>query len=166
MFEILRNLFNKNKKENSVISDDIKDKNEKSTEDKIKKNISLLSDSNDFMIVFGNGKIISSENQDDTNNMCDFLSLCKQTIIYIKKEMINRLTQKVYEERLEEFDTDLFLSYKEIDYQMARADMLQAELDYYKAINDPNGKYKSPQLQHMWEHLCQLKEKMKIFDSE
>src|SRR5574344_706800 len=110
MFEILRNLFNKNKKENSVISDDIKDKNEKSTEDKIKKNISLLSDSNDFMIVFGNGKIISSENQDDTNNMCDFLSLCKQTIIYIKKEMINRLTQKVYEERLEEFDTDLFLS--------------------------------------------------------
>ena len=82
----------------------------------------------------------------------------------IRESLINKLGEE-YEMRLEEFDPDIATAFKEADYQIARADVAEAELQYYRAINDPNGP-KSIQLQHMWERVIDLKKRLQAFEQQ
>lgn len=82
----------------------------------------------------------------------------------IRESLINKLGQE-YEMRLEEFDPDIATAFKEADYQIARADAAEAELQYYRAINDPNG-LKSLQLQHMWERVIEMKKRLQAFEQQ
>ena len=61
-----------------------------------------------------------------------------------------------YESKLDTFDPMLFEAYKEAELQQMRADCAEAELEYYKACNDPNG-FHGPQLRQMHERLLELK---------
>ena len=57
------------------------------------------------------------------------------------------------------------MAYKEADYQITRADYLDAELQYYKAANNPNGPLGN-MLKVMWDRRCELKERLDAFEAE
>ena len=63
-----------------------------------------------------------------------------QAIIFndIKENLINKLGNETYGQKLEFYDKDLFDAYKEADYQMLKADYFETAYEYYKTINDPN----------------------------
>lgn len=54
-----------------------------------------------------------------------------------RQSLINNVGQQKYGEKLESYEPDLFNAYKEADYQIAKSEYLQAELDYYKLVNNP-----------------------------
>ena len=58
---------------------------------------------------------------------------------------------------------DLANAFKEVDYQIARADSLEAELNYYKAINDPNG-MNSNQALFLWNQVLETKRALERFE--
>lgn len=78
------------------------------------------------------------------------------TMTAIRRAIINRVGSDFYEAKLDTFDPMLFEAYKEAEVYQMRADCAEAELEYYKACNDPNG-FHGPQLREMHERLLQLK---------
>ena len=75
----------------------------------------------------------------------------------------NFITPEEYEKELEHYDQDLANAFKEVDYQIARADSLEAELNYYKAINDPNG-MNSNQALFLWNQVLETKRALERFE--
>ena len=92
----------------------------------------------------------------------DFASDCVYTI---KSQIINKIGQETYERQLERFDYDMAMAFKEADYQMARADYAEAELQYFRAVNDPYGA-KAPQLKKMWDNVNRTKSRLEAFEEE
>lgn len=54
-----------------------------------------------------------------------------------RKSLIDSVGEETYGEKLESYEPDLFNAYKEADYQIAKSEYLEAELDYYKMVNNP-----------------------------
>ena len=81
----------------------------------------------------------------------------------IKDDIVRRVTPEEYEKELEHYDQDLANAFKEVDYQIARADSLEAELNYYKAINDPNG-MNSNQALFLWNQVLETKRALERFE--
>ena len=81
----------------------------------------------------------------------------------IKNDIVRRVTPEEYEKELEHYDQDLANAFKEVDYQIARADSLEAELNYYKAINNPNG-MDSNQALFLWNQVLETKRALERFD--
>ena len=83
----------------------------------------------------------------------------------LRDQLIRTLGNEGYGENLNVIEPDLAMAYKEADYQIARADYLDAELQYYKAANNPNGP-QGNMLKVMWDHRCELKERLDVFEAE
>ena len=75
---------------------------------------------------------------------------------------INNATEEKYGESLEQYEPDLFNAYKEADYQIAKSEYLQAELDYYKLVNNPTSGDANV-LYANYRRLQQLKDKYENF---
>lgn len=105
---------------------------------KIKRYVLLTEDYN------GEFEYLSSDKEFDV----DFRNTCKDII---REDIFNRIGQEAYSNRLDVFEPDLFQSFKELDYQTARADYFEAMYEYTRAINDINSAYtKSESLQRLW----------------
>lgn len=76
--------------------------------------------------------------------------------------LINNVTEEKYGESLEQYEPDLFNAYKEADYQIAKSEYLQAELDYYKLVNNPTSGDANV-LYANYRRLQQLKDKYENF---
>ena len=76
--------------------------------------------------------------------------------------LINNVTEEKYGESLEQYEPDLFNAYKEADYQIAKSEYLQAELDYYKLVNNPTSGDANV-LYTNYRRLQQLKDKYENF---
>lgn len=76
--------------------------------------------------------------------------------------LINTVTEEKYGESLEQYEPDLFNAYKEADYQIAKSEYLQAELDYYKLVNNPTSGDANV-LYTNYRRLQQLKDKYENF---
>jgi hypothetical protein len=71
--------------------------------------------------------------------------------------------QDFYEAKLNTFDPDLAEALTEADHQFMRAETALAELEYYKACNDPNG-FHGPQLKEMHDRLNAYKQQLEDFE--
>lgn len=71
-----------------------------------------------------------------TNNKIDVYS---NAITSLNEQIVNDLGQTVVQDNLEVLNNEMFNIYKEIDYQLCRADYLEAELLYNKEVNNPLG---------------------------
>lgn len=80
----------------------------------------------------------------------------------LSEYVISNMTPELYGAKLEQYDPDLFNAYKESDYQITRADYLEAQLNYVNAINNPNGE-DGNKLFAMYKQLTQLKQKFENF---
>lgn len=107
----------------------------------------------------GSLHIEKSESLNDEN--------CIQPLIASKEELKNELLRiignEAYGMNLEKIDYDLAMAYKEADYQIARVNKVQAELDYYRAANDLSGEYSGPRLFAMWNHYLDMKKQLDSF---
>ena len=83
----------------------------------------------------------------------------------LREQIIHTLGNEKYSQNLSTIEPDLALAYKEADFQITRAEYLDAELQYYKAANNPNGPLAN-MLKKMWDRRCKLKEQLEIFESE
>ena len=83
----------------------------------------------------------------------------------LRDQLIRTLGNEGYGERLNVIEPDLAMAYKEADYQIARSDFLDAELQYYKAANNPSGP-SANMLKTMWDHRCEMKERLEAFETE
>lgn len=83
----------------------------------------------------------------------------------LRDQLIQTLGNEGYGARLDEIEPDLSMAYKEADYQIVRADYLDAELQYYKAANNPAGP-SANMLKTMWDRRCELKERLDAFEVE
>lgn len=92
----------------------------------------------------------------DINEHAGMQTLVK-TMDAIRQTIIHIVGYDFYESKLDTFDPMLFEAYKEAELQQMRADCAEAELEYYKACNDPNG-FHGPQLRQMHERLLELKQ--------
>lgn len=54
-----------------------------------------------------------------------------------RKSLIDNVGEQTYGEKLKIYEPDLFNAYKEADYQIAKSEYLDAELNYYKMVNNP-----------------------------
>lgn len=98
--------------------------------------IKLLKSSKDFIIYS-----ISSDNNINPIYSSDNIDNDTQALIFndIKENLINKLGNEKYGEKLELYDKDLFNAYKEADYQMLKADYFESAYEYYTQVNDPIG---------------------------
>lgn len=131
-------------------------KNEKKKDD-----FNALSSATDYVVVTKNEEdknlrlsVLNEENDDFTND-------AKQQI---RQWLIEKLGAD-YDKNLEKYEPDTANAFKEADYQIARADAVDAELQYYKAINDPNG-LKGMQLQHLWERVIEMKKRLDFYNNQ
>lgn len=111
--------------------------------------------------------ILYTKNKDNTinkfnsNNIdIDFLNIANNDI---KNDFISKVGEQNYGQELEKYDNDLFNAYKEADYQLARADYLEAELTYYKTVNDPMSG-DANKLYMLYNRVVKLKEKLDSFN--
>ena len=86
----------------------------------------------------------------------DFSANCKEVI---RDDLVRRLGDN-YDRELERFEPYTAMAFKEADYQMLRADVLDAKLKYFSAINDAYGMSANATL-GLWNHYNELKEKLK-----
>ena len=93
-------------------------------------------------------------------NCIEPLIASKETL---KNEIIRLIGNDAYGSNLEQIDYELAMAYKEADYQIARADMIQAELDYYKATNNLNIEFSGPRLYALWNHYLDMKKRYEAF---
>lgn len=86
--------------------------------------------------------IISSISEDNNINhiYSDNLNNDEQAHIFngIKENLISKLGNENYGLKLEQYDNDLFNTYKEIEYLTIKSDYYQSLYEYNKALNDPN----------------------------
>ena len=97
--------------------------------------IKQLKKCKDFIIYYSNKddniqSIYSSDNIDSDVQAMIFSD--------IKENLISKLGNEKYGEKLELYDKDLFDAYKEADFQMVKADYFETAYNYYKIVNDPN----------------------------
>ncbi len=97
--------------------------------------IKQLKNCKDFIIYYSNKddniqSIYSSDNIDSDVQAMIFSD--------IKENLISKLGNEKYGEKLELYDKDLFDAYKEADFQMVKADYFETAYNYYKIVNDPN----------------------------
>ena len=97
--------------------------------------IKQLKNCKDFIIYYSNKddniqSIYSSDNIDSDIQAMIFSD--------IKENLISKLGNEKYGEKLELYDKDLFDAYKEADFQMVKADYFETAYNYYKIVNDPN----------------------------
>jgi hypothetical protein len=124
-----------------------------------------LSDMEKCIILFSNNKedkehITFYTNDDELD--IEYTRNCKELI---RDTLNNILTPQIYDRDLEYYEPYTALAFKEAEYQVMRADMLEAELAYYKAINDPNGPAAS-QTYALYERYMNLKERLEKFEKE
>ncbi len=93
-------------------------------------------------------------------NCIEPLVASKETL---KNEIIRLIGNDAYCSNLEQIDYELAMAYKEADYQIARADMIQAELDYYKAANNLSMEFSGPRLYALWNHYLDMKKRYEAF---
>ena len=96
------------------------------------------------------------ESNDDAYDIW-FRNGCKDVI---RNELFDKIGALEYEKNLQTFEPDLFNAFNEINYGIARAEYAEAELNYVKALNDPQGYiYKSQYFYNMW-NMCQDKKRI------
>ena len=96
----------------------------------------------------------------DDNIDIEFSANCKEVI---RDDLIKRLGDN-YDRNLEKFEPYTAMAFKEADYQMLRADVLDAKLKYINAINDAYGMTANATL-GLWNHYNELKHRLKDFEN-
>lgn len=81
----------------------------------------------------------------------------------LNSNFIEEVTPEVYGRDLQKYNEELFNAYKECDYQMAKSNYLEAELEYQRAVNDPSGG-DANKLYMMYSRLKKLKEIYENFE--
>lgn len=119
--------------------------------------LKLLWKSKDYLIVTEDN---DNFNIQYSNNDFDWQS---NIINKLNNKFINDVTAEVYSRNLQKYNLELFNAYKECDYQMAKSNYLEAELDYQRAVNDPAGG-DANQLFIMYSRLKKLKEIYESFE--
>jgi hypothetical protein len=74
----------------------------------------------------------------------------------IKQQILQMIGPEFYNRKLEEFEPELADAYKSVDFWMLKTKCAEAELEYYRACNDPNG-FHGPQLREMHDRVCELR---------
>lgn len=92
-----------------------------------------------------------------------FLADCKERLRGI---LINTVGREVFEQNIEVLEPDTALAWKEADYQIARAEWQEAELQYYKAVNMPGNNLRASQLKNMYDRVQSLKARVDEFENE
>jgi hypothetical protein len=92
-----------------------------------------------------------------------FLADCKERLRGI---LINTIGREVFEQNIEVLEPDTALAWKEADYQIARAEWHEAELQYYKAVNMPGNNLRASQLKNMYDRVQSLKARVDEFENE
>ena len=95
--------------------------------------IKLLFSSKQYVIYAVNKK--GEQVKKQSNNINE--EFCHHIYDDARLSLINTVGEQTYGEKLETYEPDLFNAYKEADYQIAKTEYLQAELDYYKLVNNP-----------------------------
>ena len=117
--------------------------------------IKQLKNCKDFIIYYSNKdndikNIYSSDNIDSDIQAYIFSD--------IKENLISKLGNEKYGEKLELYDKDLFDAYKEADFQMVKADYFETAYNYYKIVNDPNSG-DANKIYMLYKRLLQLRDK-------
>ena len=87
--------------------------------------------SKNYIIITDNDDIYYSANND--------IEWKSDVINKLTSDFINEVTPEIYGRDLQKYNLELYNAYKECDYQMAKSNYLEAELEYYKAVNNPDG---------------------------
>lgn len=124
--------------------------------------IELLKDSKQNIILTRNG--------DDSNIVyytsdevldVKFAAECRELM---RNDLKRRVGDETYDRDIEFFEPFTAQVFMEADYQMARADAAEMELNYFRAINDPVGDKDANTLYNMWKEYMDAKEKLKHFE--
>ena len=110
-----------------------------------------------YVIITENDKSIDIQYSD---NDIDWKS---SIINKLNSNFIEEVTPEVYGRDLQKYNEELFNAYKECDYQMAKSNYLEAELEYQRAVNDPSGG-DANKLYMMYSRLKKLKEIYENFE--
>ena len=110
-----------------------------------------------YVIITENDEIIDIQYSD---NDIDWKS---SIINKLNSNFIEEVTPEVYGRDLQKYNEELFNAYKECDYQMAKSNYLEAELEYQRAVNDPSGG-DANKLYMMYSRLKKLKEIYENFE--
>jgi len=117
-----------------------------------KQNIILTRNSDDSNIVY----YTSDENLD-----VKFAVECRELM---RNDLKRRVGDETYDRDMEFFEPFTAQVFMEADYQMARADAAEMELEYVKRINDPTDTTDGPELYRIWKDCQDAKEKLKHFE--
>ena len=86
-----------------------------------------------------------------------FRNACKDVI---RNELFNKIGMQEYEQNLQEFEPDLYNAFIELNYNISRAEYVEAELEYTKSINNPQMYgHKSQYFHKLWD-ICQQKKQI------
>ena len=99
----------------------------------------------------------------DTEVDPQFIADCKERLRNI---LINTIGREAFEQNIEILEPDTALAWKEADYQIARAEWQEAELQYYKAVNLPGNNLRATQLKNMYDRVQSLKAQVESFETE
>ena len=99
----------------------------------------------------------------DTEVDPQFIADCKERLRNI---LINTIGREAFEQNIEILEPDTALAWKEADYQIARAEWQEAELQYYKAVNMPGNNLRASQLKNMYDRVQSLKAQVESFETE
>ena len=124
--------------------------------------INLLKDSKQNIILTKNG---ANSNivyyTSDAELDVKFAAECRELM---RNDLRRRVGDERYDREIEFFEPFTSQVFMEADYQMARADAAEMELNYFRAINDPVNKKDGNELYNMWKEYQDANERLKHFE--
>ena len=93
----------------------------------------------------------SYDSNDDEYDV-EFRNQCKNII---QENLFTHIGPERYQEQLDVFEPDVYMAFKELNYQEARANYNERLVEYIKAMNDPMG-LKSNMLNKLWDDVVEL----------
>ena len=128
---------------------------------KIFKLIKTLFTANDYVICY------KSKNNDDNYIYSD--NIDKDWLYSLpykfRNNILNKMGEADYVKNLQKYDIELYNTYKEIEYQIAKSEYFEAAHEYYRLINDPNSG-SANKAYMLFERLKQLEQKYKSFEND
>ena len=86
-----------------------------------------------------------------------------KTITALRKKIVDMVGPQFFESKMEMFDEELAAAYREVDYLQMKIKCKDAEMEYYKACNDPRGLH-GPQLLEMHNRVIEFRETVSEYE--
>ena len=76
----------------------------------------------------------------------------------IKENLVNKIGIDNYSSKLQDYDNDLYVAYRDLEYNSIKAEYYETAYNYYKSLNDPNSGDANKTFM-LYKHLLQVKDK-------